>query len=458
MTSSVEDIQQAYESWTKTSKKLMEPAREYMPGGDTRTTAHYAPYPAFMTRGEGCRLWDADGHEYIDFMNNFTSLILGHANPKVVSAVNEQISVGTAFAAPTESQVLLAKMIIDRVPSIEQIRFCSCGSEGTMMAARAARAFTGKQKIMKMEGGYNGNHDLGEISLIPIPPDAGPIEEPNTLPPDKGIALSSVADVVTVPFNEPEITEKLIKKHKDEVCALLMEPMLGGLGMIPPKPDYLKAIRQMTEDNDILLILDEVITFRLAPGGIQEIFDIKPDLTAIGKIIGGGLPIGAYGGRREIMQLFNPETEGFMWHASTFSGNPLSMAAGIAAVEQLEPDVYDRLNTLGDRLRDGLNLVFEKAGIRGQAIGFGSLVNVHFTDKPISNARDSVEGFFGAGAMPMYFHLCMLRRGIFPASRHMYSISTPMTDNEIDTALGAFAESLYEMKPIVEREYPHLLR
>jgi glutamate-1-semialdehyde 2,1-aminomutase len=457
MSKSLDSIQQEYREWTQTSQELMGPAREYLPGGDTRTTAHYLPYPAFMKRGEGCCLYDVDGHEYVDFMNNFTTLILGHAHPKVVAAVTEQVNLGTAFAAPTESQVELSRTICERVASLEQMRFCSCGSEATMMAIRAARAFTGKQRVMKVEGGYNGNHDIGEISLVPIESQAGPIEEPVTLQPDKGVALSSVADVVVAPFNEPEITEKLLKKHKDELAAVILEPMLGGLGMIPPKSGYLEALRRITQENGVLLILDEVITLRLSPGGMQARYGVTPDLTAMGKIIGGGLPIGAFGGRREIMQLFSPEVPDFMWHASTFSGNPLSMAAGIAALDELTPDVYDRLNAAGDSLRDGFNRAFEEVGIRGQATGLGSLVNLHLTDRPVTSARDSVAALVEAGPIPMHLHLCMLRRGIFPASRQMYCISTPMTAEHIRRAVDALTDSLRELKPIIEKDHRHLL-
>lgn len=458
MAKSLETIRQAYDEWSKKTQGLMGPARQYMPGGDTRTTAHYLPYPVFMNRGEGCHIYDVEGHEYVDFMNNFTTLILGHAHPKVVAAVTEQVRIGTAYAAPTESQVQLARMICERVPSVEQLRFCSCGSEATMLAIRAVRAFTGKQKVMKIEGGYNGNHDIGEISLVPIPTEAGPIDAPITLQPDKGVPLNSVAGVYVTPFNEPEITEKLIRKHKDEICALIMEPMLGSLGMIAPKPAYLKEIRRITKENDVLLIFDEVITLRLSRGGMQEMFGVRPDLTAMGKIIGGGLPIGAFGGRREIMQLFNPEIPNFMMHASTFSGNPLSMAAGIATLGELTPEVYVRLNAAGDSLRKGFNTAFEEVGIRGQASGLGSLVNLHLTDRPLNNARDTVTGFFEAGPIPMHLHLCMLQHGIFPASRQMYCISTPMTQKEVDKAVNALAESLQELKPVLEQDYPHLLR
>jgi len=234
---------------------------------------------------------------------------------------------------------------------------------------------------MKMEGGYNGNHDWGEISLSPTQRYAGPMEEPNAIPADKGIALSTVADTIAVPFNEPEIARQLIKKHRDEAAAVILEPMLGGLGMIPPKPDYLRQLRDITDENDVLLIFDEVVTLRLASGGMQEIFDVKPDLTALGKIIGGGLPVGAFGGRKEIMQQFNPELPGFMWHASTFSGNPLTM----------------------------------------------------------------------------HLHLAMIQRGIFPASRQMYCISTPMSEREVDAAADALLDALKDLKPAIEKDFRRLL-
>ncbi|MBI5116889.1 aspartate aminotransferase family protein [Candidatus Poribacteria bacterium] len=458
MTTSIESIQQAYKEWTKKSGELTETAKKYLPGGDTRGAAYYKPYPAYMNRAKGCRIYDVDGHEYIDFLNNYTSLIHGHAHPKIIAAVQEQLQLGTAYAAPTETQFQLARMICERVPSVEQLRYCSGGSEATMMAARAARAFTGKQKIMKIEGGYHGNHDMGEISLVPIPTEAGPFEEPITLQYDRGLALSAVGDTVVTPFNEPEITEKLVKKHKHELCALIVEPMMGSLGMIPPKPGYLQALRKITKENDVLLIFDEVITLRLAPGGAQEMFGVTPDLTAMGKIIGGGLPVGAFGGRKDIMALFDPDTPNFLMHSATFNGNPLTMAAGIAALKELTPPVYDRINALGAKLRKGFDTALEEVGIRGQCTGLGSLAAVHFNNKPITNARDTVMGMFEEGPIRMLLHLCMLRRGIYPAGRQMYVISTPMTEAEVNKAVEAFTESLQELKPLIQEDYSHLLR
>ena len=453
----LERLLEKYGKWTPNSRALMDPARRYLPGGDTRTTAHYLPYPVFMTRGQGCQLWDADGHEYVDFMNNFTTLILGHAHPSIVAAVTDQVRRGTVYAAPTGSQVELARLLSARVPSLAQVRFCSSGSEATMMAIRAARAFTGRQKIMKIEGGYNGNHDIAEVSLVPLPGRAGPPEEPVALAPDAGISRGAVGEVVVAPFNDPDVTERLLRKHRDEVAALMVEPMLGALGMIPPEPGYLEALRAMTRDHGVLLVFDEVITLRLASGGMQAICGVSPDLTAMGKIIGGGLPVGAFGGREEIMRLFNPEVPGFMWHASTFSGNPLTMAAGIAALGVLDPRLYERLNAGGDALRDAFNRVFREADVRGQATGFGSLVNLHLTDRPIRNARDSLRALVEAGPIPTHLHLAMLRRGIFPASRQMYCISAPMDEGHVRRAADALADALRELRPAIEETCPGLL-
>jgi glutamate-1-semialdehyde 2,1-aminomutase len=448
---------QAYEDWSKRSGELAREARRYFPGGDTRASAHYAPYPISIERGEGCRVFDVDGHELIDFMNNFTSLLLGHAHPAVVAAVTEQVKLGTAHAAPSRSQIGLARNLCERVPSLEQVRFCSSGTEATLMTLRAARAFTGRQRIMKMEGGYHGSYELAEVSLVPFPNRAGPLEQPLPVPIDPSIPESALRDTIPAPYNEPEIAVRLIEQHADELAAVIVEPVLGSMGMIPASREFLQALRDVTARLGILLVFDEVITLRLGHGGMQEVHGIAPDLTSMGKIIGGGLPIGAFGGREEIMRLFNPEGRNSVFHASTFSGNALSMAAGLAAMPRFTPEECSRLNALGDRLRDGFNRAFEKTGVRGQAVGAGSLLNVHLTDRPLSNARDSLEGIFEAGPMTHLLHLAMVRRGINSASRLMYCMSTPMGESEIDTATAALEDALIELRPGLESERPALL-
>jgi glutamate-1-semialdehyde 2,1-aminomutase len=447
-----------YQEWSPDSQKCAMESRSYLPGGDTRSTAHYKPYPLFMLEGQAAHLRDIDGHEFIDFMNNFTSLIHGHGHPPTVDAVQRQMAIGSAYASPTESQVALARLLCERVPSVDELRFCSCGSEATAMCARAARAFTGKQKIVKMEGGYNGNHELGEMSLVPLPGKAGPIESPETTLTDRGLAASAVEGIITTPFNRPDVTRRQIEEHADEIAALILEPMLGGLGMIPPTPGMLAELRDICDENEVLLIFDEVITLRLAPGGVQDREGVTPDLTAMGKIIGGGLPAGAFGGRREIMEIFNPDHVEAVMHASTFSGNPLTISAGLATLEDLQAEDIRRINGLGERLRAGFDAAFTRVGLQGCTTGLGSLSHVHFSEEPVSDARESVMSIVQAGPLPMLLHLGMLRRGMFPAGRQMYCISTPMTEREVDLAVDAFEDTLRELLPVADEECPHLLR
>jgi glutamate-1-semialdehyde 2,1-aminomutase len=446
-----------YEAYAPISRGLIEEARQCFPGGDTRMSAHYSPYPLFVERAAGCRLYDADGHALVDFMNNFTSLIHGHAYPPIVDAVIEQVRRGTAYAAPTRSQVALAQGIRSRVASIEQLRFTSSGSEATLMTLRCARAATGRQKIMKMEGGYHGSYELAEVSLVPRPDRCGPITAPTPVPIDASIPQSALSDAVICPFNQPEIARTLIARHAHELAAVIVEPVLGSMGMIPATREFLAALREATTKHGIVLVFDEVITLRVSDGGAQQAYGITPDLTAMGKIIGGGLPIGAFGGREDLMRVFHPDRSEPVMHASTFSGNPLSMAAGHAAMNALNPQVTERLNGLGERLRTGIGAAFARHGIRGQATGLGSLANIHLTDAPLSDARDALQGNMRSGRMNQLLHLEMLKRGVASASRLMYCTSTAMGNEDVDFALDALDDALEYLKPGIAKEKPELL-
>lgn len=451
------EVYRDYQNWASISGQLINEAREVFPGGDTRMSAHFAPYPVFIERAAGARLHDADGHEIIDFMNNFTSLVHGHANQAVVSAVNEQMARGSAYAAPTGSQVELGALIRERIPSIEQLRFTSSGTEATLMGLRAARAFTGRQKIMKMEGGYHGSYELAEVSLVPLPNIRGPLEAPVSLPVDASFPDSVLADTIVCPFNQPELARNLIRKHGHELAAVIAEPVLGSMGMVPASREFLETLRAETRAAGIVFILDEVITLRTELGGAQSYYGVTPDLTAMGKIIGGGLPIGAIGGSEEIMRVFHPDQPQPVMHASTFSGNPLSMVAGAAAMHQLNPQNIDHINTLGEHFRSGVSQTFAAHGIRGQATGLGSLSNIHLNDQPINDARDSIDGIIAAGQIGSLLHLKMLQRGVASASRLMYCTSTAMQASDVDYAIAALDEVLREMKPGIERECPALL-
>lgn len=447
----------AYREFSPKSEAFAVRTRSVFPGGDTRSSAHYGPYPLSMEKAQGCVLTDIDGHDILDFMNNFTSLVHGHAHPEVVAAVERQVKLGSAYAAPSIDQVELAELIADRVDSIEQLRFCSSGTEGTLMAIRCARAATGRQKIMKMEGGYHGSYELAEVSLVPYPEVRDSLDEPSSLPVDASFPRSVLEDTVVCPYNEVERAERLIDLHADELAAVIVEPVLGSMGMVPASKQFLSALRAATEKHGIVLIFDEVITLRLDEGGTQAMYGIVPDLTCMGKIIGGGLPVGGVGGKRDLMQLFSPESRSPVMHASTFAGNALTMAAGLAAMRAYQVDDVQRINMLGQQLRDGFNDTFEQFGIRGQAIGLGSLTNLHFTDQPVKDSRDALEAMMEAGHIARLLHLAMLRHGVMSAGRLMYCVSTAMGEEDVTRAITALAESLAELRPYIERERPGLL-
>ena len=447
----------AYREFSPKSAAVAERARQVFPGGDTRSSAHYGPYPLAIERAAGCKLTDVDGHEHRDFMNNFTSLIHGHAQPDVVAAVQEQVARGSAYAATNVDQIELAELIQARVPSIEQLRFTSSGTEGTLMAIRCARAAPGRQKIMKMEGGYHGSYELAEVSLVPYPDKRGDLDAPVSLAVDASFPDSVLGDTVICPYNEPERARALIERHAGELAAVIVEPMLGSMGMLPATPEFLTALREATSAHGIVLIFDEVITLRVAEGGAQADYGVSPDLTCMGKIIGGGLPVGGLGGKRELMQLFSPDEESPVMHASTFSGNALTMAAGHAAMKAYDGAAVAHVNTLGQRLRDGFNQAFSQSGIRGQATGMGSIANVHFTEAPLNDSRDSVASMIESGHIPRLLHLTMMRHGVMSASRLMYCTSTAMQEADVDAAVTAMHESLAELRPYVEAERPELM-
>lgn len=450
-------LEDLYREWAGKSASLIERAKKVMPGGDTRASAHYLPFPLFMTHGKGARIYDVEGRPFLDFMNNFTSLIHGHAYGPVVNAIEEQASLGTALAAPTLSQIELAELLVSRVPSLETMRFASSGSEATLMCLRCARAVTGRDRVLKMEGGYHGSYELAEVSLVPLPHEAGQIDRPVRLPVDASIPQSALDDAVVAPFNNPGVALRLIEANANELAAVIVEPMLGSMGMIPATREYLKALRDLTAKHGIILIFDEVITLRAAEGGMQSILGVTPDLTAMGKIIGGGLPAGAFGGRRDLMDVFNPERGDSVMHASTFSGNPMTMAAGLAAMTVFDAAAAGRINSLGDRLREGITEAFKETGIRGHGSGSASLANILFAEDRQRDARGSLGTMIDAGHITRLFHLGLLRRGVFSAGRLMMAVSTPMVEADIDEAIAAIAETLEELKPVIRTERPELL-
>jgi len=430
----------AYQRSTPRSRRLYQRALQLMPGGTTRTSVFFLPYPPYIAKGKGCYIWDVDGNRRLDFVNNYTALILGHRHPRVCRAVREAISKGFAFASPTESEIRLAQIIQERVPSVEQLRFVNSGTEAAMFALRAARAFTGRPKIAKFEGGFHGTYDLVQISVRAPVERLGPKEAPLSVPEAAGIPRETADQVIVLPFNDQEGVERILQHHRGEIAALIVEPIPALAGMIPPRDGFLPFLREITQKEGIVLIFDEIITLRLHPGGAQALYGVRPDITLMGKIIGGGFPVAAFGGRKEIMSLLDPRSGSpSIPHPGTYNGNPVGMAAGIATLKLLTPQAYQHINSLGDLLRKRLNLLFQRTGVAAQAIGVGSLFCLHFTAAEITDYRTARTG---DPAKLREAFLGLMGEGIFFSERGMGCISTPMSEREIDRFVKAMEKVL----------------
>jgi len=436
------------------SEQWYKAALSYMPGGDTRTVTFYRPFPTYMERGEEYRLYDVDGNTYIDFGNNQTSLIHGHAHPRIVEAVIGQVRRGSVFAAPVEHQFRLAQIICSRVPSSDKVRFCNSGTEATLGAIRLARAYRKRYKIVKVEGGYHGSHDLVEISVRPPLDKAGPIDNPRSLPEDVSVPPGVIQDCIVIPFNNPAVARRIITEHRDDLAGAIVEPVQGSCGMIPSTLEYLRTLREVTSQYDIPLIFDEVYTLRLHVGGWQKLHNIVPDITALGKIIGGGYPVGAIAGLEKYMSLFSPLNPGFLSHSGTFNGNPVTMVAGVAAMTELTAEAIDRINQLGARMRANLVKALSETGVIAQVTGTGSLGQLHFTKQEVTDWRSASSGKLDVRTL---MHLSFINRGIFPGGRLMFNISTPMTEKEVDALGASFKDCLLELKPYIEKTAPELI-
>src|ERR1700716_26223 len=372
-----------YPDSNSSSQKMYDRALASLPGGNTPTTVFMKPYPIYAARGEGCRVWDIDGNVYIDCINNFTSQIHGHAHPALIKAATAQLAMGSAFGLPTESEVDLAELLVSRLPSVAQVRFANSGTEAVMMALKAARAHTGRPKIAKCEGAYHGSYDYAEVSLDPTP-EAWGRNAPVSVAYAKGTPDNVLADVITIPFNDAEAAVSLIREHGPELACVLVDPMPNRAGLAPADKTYLEALRRITREVRALLIFDEVITFRLGYRGAQGLWNIDPDLTTLEKIIGGGLPVRAVAGHTEFMAVFDPRPgKPALPHGGTFSANPVTMRAGIAAMELLDKQEFARLETLGELLREGLRGAFSDAGLPGCVTGAGSLLRFYLVDREV---------------------------------------------------------------------------
>ena len=422
------------------SRELFSRATRHLPGGvdsPVRAFKSVGGDPPFIRRGQGARVWDEDGNEYLDFVGSWGPLILGHAHPAIVEAVTAAARDGTSFGAPTEREVGLAELVCQAVPSIEMVRFVNSGTEAAMTAVRLARAFTGREKIVKFDGCYHGHADgllvkAGSGVLTLGAPDS------------PGVPAAAAAQTLSAAFNDLASVRAAFERYRGEIAAIVVEPVAGNMGVVPPEEGFLDGLRALADEHGALLVFDEVITgFRIAYGGAQERYGVRADLTCLGKIIGGGLPVGAYGGRREIMELMAPL--GPVYQAGTLSGNPLAMAAGLAMLRELrDRPPYAELERRSERLAAGLLDAAERAGVPATGARVGSMLTLFFTAEPVRDYTSAKSA--DAGLYARYFR-SMLERGFAfaPSQFEAAFVSTAHTEDDMDATIGAASEVLTEL-------------
>jgi glutamate-1-semialdehyde 2,1-aminomutase len=446
------DIIEQYKKMTPKSRELFEKALKYLPGGGTRNITYFYPYPFYVEKGEGSYLYDVDGNRYIDVQNNMTVLLHGHGHPKITEAIANQAKEGTAHNAPIAAQQELAELLCKRVPSMEELRFCNSGTEATMFAIRAARVYTGKDGIILTDGCYHGSHDYVSVNFNSALMDE---RMPNPTV-EKGISKTILRDIYVVPFNDLKAVEKIMKKHHKKIAAMMVEPLMGYAGGVLATKEYLQGLRDLTKKYNILLVFDEVITFRLSTGGIQKLWGVIPDLTALGKTIGGGLPVGAFGGKREIMEQFNPTKKGHIMHSGTFSGNALTMAAGKVALELYNESEIKRISELGERLRKGLREIMDDLDVKCNVDGIQSLSYIQFPDKQFYDKKEIAFNTIPYFELSKYLRMAMAINGLYGISKGVigFLLSTAFDEDLIEEVLDRFRKTMEMVLPIYEEIKP----
>ena len=426
------EIEARFRELSPTSAALYDRALRLFPGGYTRDAIIRNPYPPFIERGEGSTLIDRDGRRLTDMWMNATSLPLGHADPRVVAAVKQQTDLGTAYFAPTERELELADLLVERLPSAQRIRFTNSGSEAVMIALRIARAHTGRDLVVKFEGSYHGTYDDVYWSVSPPADRFGPADAPIAVPDTAGVPDSGDR-VMVLPYNNPEILRRAVDAHRDRIAAIIVEPLANRIGLILPRADFLAAARECSDACGAILVFDEVIAFRLDFHGAQGALGVTPDLTTLGKIIGGGLPVGGIAGRADILAVTEPGRPDRAAHAGTFNGNPVTMTAGRATLEALTPDTFETLNAAGARIRARLEEICADLPLR--ITGAGSLFKVNATSVEITDYRGTVTA---DREWERIVSLALLNEGFFLTENLQGCLSTATQEAQIEAFLSAF--------------------
>jgi len=425
----------------KNSNRLFDRALDAIPGGvnsPVRACKSVGTEPVFIDHAEGCMVFDADGNRFVDYIGSWGPMILGHRHPAVVKAISNVLRKGTSFGAPTDLEVELAEIIIDTVPSVEMVRMVNSGTEATMSAIRLARGFTGRDTIIKFDGCYHGHADTLLVQ-------AGSGVATLSIPGSPGVPESFVSHTLSLPYNDVESVKKVMEEQGEKIACIIVEPVAGNMGLVAPVDGFLEILRELTEENGCLLIFDEVMTgYRVAYGGAQSLFGISPDITCLGKIIGGGLPVGAYGGKGEIMDYIAPL--GPVYQAGTLSGNPLAMAAGIATLTQLkDPGFYDTMDVKANRLATGLEMAAENAGIPANVDRVGSMLGLFFTDQRVLNFDDAKSCDL---EMFSSYYRGMLEEGIYlaPSQFEALFVSSAHDTEHIDETIMAAEKVMDRLK------------
>lgn len=428
------------------SALLYERALEVLPGGVSRNTVLRKPHPLYADHASGCRVTDIEGVERIDFANNMASLIHGHAHPAIVRAVTKQLRAGTAFTLATEVEIRFAEHLVGRNDAFDKVRFVNSGTEAVMGMLKAARAFTGRHKIAKVEGAYHGLYDYAEVSQTANPSNWGDETNPVAVPVAHGTPPGVLRDVVVIPFNDPERAIAILDRHKGELAGVLLDLMPHRVGLIPASGEFMAALGDWTGEDGALLLLDEVITFRSEYGGAQEWYDVRPDLTSMGKLIGGGFPVGAIAGRADVMDVMNPLAKTVLFpHSGTFSANPVTMTAGLTAMELYDRRAVARVNQLAKRAIAGIGDAIEATGVVACVTGGGSMFRVHLKANPPTNYREAFVTADESGRLNLLLdHL--FDAGFLMINTCSATTSTAMGESEIDALVAAMAEGFAKIR------------